>query len=110
MIVIHSDVTSCLQERNVAYSVGAVCNVPLLLYLVSFCSVRRKRQSAVHILIRLRMGIRGISVRFLADIILTSVKLMSVFKVHQTVSQRVQGVTSQRVNPYPANMENMVSF
>jgi len=56
------------------------------------------------------MGIRGISVRFLADIILTSVKLMSVSKVHQTVSQRVQGVTSPRVNPYSANVENMASF
>ena len=43
------------------------------------------------------MGIRVISVRFLADIILTSVKLVSVSKAHQTVSQRVQGVTSPRV-------------
>jgi hypothetical protein len=44
------------------------------------------------------MDIREISVRFPADIMLTPVKL-SVSKVHETVSQRVQGVMSQSVNP-----------
>ena len=42
-IVIHSDVTSWLQEFNVAYVIGAVCNVLLLLHFIYFCLVRRKR-------------------------------------------------------------------
>jgi hypothetical protein len=97
VIVTQTDGTSWLQELNVAYTIGAVCNVLLLLHLIYFCLVWRKRQSAFSMVTTLQMDIRGISVRFPEDIIPTSVKRMSAIKAHQTVSQRVQGVTSPKV-------------